>query len=166
MVKQTSRDIGFKELNQALDALDAKTKGKVLYTVNRRFVRHLKNLLNDRAPIETTRSTYGVSGQPYKPLDEGAVIVKSKANLSGVLVGISADAFHARFIEYGTTVRKTRKGGLNRGEMTAKPYVEKTLDRETPAIMQRVVREYQTITKKVLEQNLRAVAKRITKLKS
>ncbi len=60
-----------------------------------------------------------------------------KSETGGALIGFKKSGFYARFLEFGTKVRKTLgrgryKAGANRGSMTSKPFLQSAHESATP----------------------------------
>jgi HK97 gp10 family phage protein len=70
------------------------------------------------------------SQSPSEDISKSVRVQTDPDNRAGFLVGPTTDAFHARFMEFGTKIRKTHGDGLvmkkvaNRGQMTPKPFAQ------------------------------------------
>lgn len=85
---------------------------------------HVRNKIKDK--IKTLgigkRSGNLIKGIQYKILNDDVA-----------LVGAGAPAYHAHLIEFGTVIRKTKKG-KNKGKMTRKPFIIPTLLEESDTV--------------------------------
>ena len=113
--------LGAVELMKVLDDLPNDLGVKVLKTINRSGANIFRNEIRAASPGET--------------IPKNIKVQSDKFNKTGFLVGIGRDAFMARFKEFGTVVRKTKgkgkvqKKAANRGQMTAKPFIQPAIER-------------------------------------
>lgn len=68
------------------------------------------------------------SSLPYSPETESHIKVANEGNRStAVLVAPTYKAFFLRFLEFGTTLRKTNKG-FNRGSISSRPFLQRAYE--------------------------------------
>lgn len=138
---------GLSEVMKALENAPKRVTGKVLRTVHRKGLAKLRTELRQATPVKTGN------------LRKNIKITNDKYNASGLLIGVSSDAFYARFIEYGTVIRETRRTGTVRGAVQAKPFIKPIFERNYNYLIEFYSRSYTPI----IEQALMKESKRITK---
>lgn len=114
---------GLQEWYKMMDGMPLQMKAKALQSVNRKAANEIiKKSVTTKHDADTATKVRNERGDP-----------------TGVLVGITTDDFHFRFIEYGTKMRKNlgRKKGRkgNRGVMPAEPFWGSMIDEQAPKVV-------------------------------
>ena len=125
MANQGMDVLGATELMKVLDDLPNDLGVKVLKDINRSGATIYRNEIKSAAPVGDDRI--------YKAIK----IQNDRTDGTGLLVGVGSKAFWARFIEFGTTIRRTKgkgevqKKAASRGKMNAKPFVAPAIEGST-----------------------------------
>lgn len=88
---------------------------------------------------------------------------ESGKNKTSVFVGINQDEFIARFFEYGTQKRQTKKG-YNRGRITAKPTIEYSIDSKVGSVVDYINAEFGNRMEIHLSRKIKGAKRKNTKL--
>jgi hypothetical protein len=83
---------------------------------------------------------------------------KGKSNDGRMIIGIDADGYVQRFIEYGTVVRQTKKNA-NRGLMTPKPFIARLYFSKMEEVIKYVEKNAQELANKYLVRKLKKLNK-------
>jgi HK97 gp10 family phage protein len=174
--KQKYKIEGLREVQDALRKLPTKVKGKVLRNVNRKQAHEVKKSIIAAAPenkksskISFKRMKAGKNKGKLRTqknsIKHNVKVNNDRTNTSGVLVGVTNRAYHARFIEKGTKRRVTRgrgkyRAGASRGSMTKRPFIEPTIDHKVPGIINKINNEYGDLVAKFLRKELRRFIKK------
>lgn len=142
---------GVKEFDKLLDSLDPLTHAKLLQDFNVEVAKKtvLPELKNN-CPVGDDRL--------YNDLK----VRKDKADKTGVFVGNTTDTFWARFYEFGTVTRVTKKG-TNRGKIEPKPFIEKSIDSSVPNALKYFSEKFGERMHKILKRNVKRINKKNSK---
>ena len=140
---------GLSEVMRALEKAPKRVKGKVLRTVHRKGLAKLRTELRRAAPKRTGN------------LKKNIKIQNDRYNASGLLIGISSDAYYARFIEYGTVVRETRRTGDHRGAIQAKPFIKPIFEKNYNYLINFYAANYRPVIEQALMKESKRISKRI-----
>jgi HK97 gp10 family phage protein len=123
---------GLKELNQTLQQLPVKLERNILRGAIRAGANVIVEDARRRAPVLSVFDPRRVFGALAKSIRVRGVQSKNGVLVGGVFAGgvadvgrgkekVQADAFYARFVEYGTS------------KMAARPFLRPAIDSKTPA---------------------------------
>jgi HK97 gp10 family phage protein len=108
--------LGGKELQAILSKLPAEMEAKGARAILRSGATVFRNKMKDLAPVGDDKIYNAI-----KMMDD-------RNDKTAIHVGVTTKAFWARFYEFGTVVRKTKKGA-NRGQMTDEnAFVQRAID--------------------------------------
>lgn len=133
---------GFKEVEQALKQLPAKTTAQLLRSVNRKAL--------SQEVVKQMRNTVPYSSKTKKAIK----IVSDKSDKTGVLVGPTSDAFWIRFQEKGTEDRHTGSGA-RRGKITGRPRIAPLIDSKVDKVVEFFKKEYVEYLIKFMQKKIR-----------
>lgn len=168
-MNSTSIDwVGLEEVQEALRLLPANLQSSILRQFNREAARKLT--------IPALKSANPYSADTAK----GFSIVNSKRDKTAIFVGATTEAFWLRFIESGTEGRETKNlgyyakanpdakrrypAGINRGAISAKPFIESAIDSTIDEIIRYTAAKYGERIGSFLQRKLKSNERRIAKL--
>jgi hypothetical protein len=135
---------GMKEINAILTKLPAQMHAKALQSIHR-------TAANKVVKVEMTANAPDGAMKHIK-------VGNDKENPTGVVVGIKKSGFKFRWQEYGTTVRKTKKGKVT-GKINSKPFIRPAIDRSSDSVIKFIKDNYSILVGRFIKRNLRKVNK-------
>lgn len=139
---------GFKEINDALEALPVLLQGKILRGVNLKAV--------NKFVVEPLRGTL-----PYKAKTEANIrAIPEKDDPTAVLGGPTNKAFWLRFADLGTAEREGNRGNP-KGRIVGKHQIEGIILNSMDNIVGYMQTELGDEVKKDLEKRLKATTKKL-----
>lgn len=143
MAKQALRIDGMKEAFNILDNLPDSLRSKFLQSVHRTT---LNKVMKKPSPIEEDTRVQAERGHP-----------------NAMLFGIPSSRFFYRFIEYGTTLRRRKKGGST-GTMPKEPFFQRYVDAKIKEVVRHSNENYSALMEKWLKRRIKSTGKAIAKL--
>jgi HK97 gp10 family phage protein len=146
---------GIDAVTKILKTLPQDLRDNVLYDINRAAAKIVKEKLTLAAPDDANETN------SKNKIENNVAITKGRGSRTLVQTGIKKRAFHARFLEFGTRVRKTKGKGkykrpANRGAVTPRPFIRRAHERATPKVLKYVSSNYL----KVINRSIKRFAKR------
>jgi HK97 gp10 family phage protein len=155
MAAETKIDIiGAKELMAVMNELPDKLNVGLLRNINKVGAKEFKEEMKSNVPV-------GSDG-----IFNAIKIQNDKSDKTGVLVGVGGVAFWARFLEFGTQIRKTKGGGpiqfkqASRGVMKPEPFLAMAIERVHPRALKAIFDNMGLTVTKFLKSNLRKINKK------
>lgn len=137
---------GAKEIDKILSQLPVKMQAKILASINREGAKIVQAEMKKNAPVGND------------VIHNNIKIKKDKENLTGVTVGVTSKGFVARFIEYGTVLRTTKKG-FQRGAMRPKPFIKRSIDNKIKEVISHITDNYAALVQKYLTKEVKKINK-------
>jgi HK97 gp10 family phage protein len=158
---------GLKEFYEGLKTLPFKMRAAIFKRVNRKLINIPKKAL-----IGAIRERgYGKSDRKFGIKESEVIIQNDKYNHSGVIVGLSQDAFMARFIEEGTVGRYNyKRNGKKlskqafRGEIKANPFIVPAYEDANNDIQNMLENEYEKLIYTSIQSSNRTVKRKLKSL--
>lgn len=140
---------GAKELDKLLSGLPKALEVKILRSVHREAAKVIQEEMKAKAPVGND-SIYNNIKVGHNKADD------DKTNIT---VGVTSKGFVARFVEYGTQVRTTKKG-WNRGDMQPRPFIQPAINSKMDTVMNNLTENYAETINKYLEREVKKISKK------
>ena len=143
---------GAKELIKLFDEIPASLSVDILRNINRSGARIYKDEIRSSAPVGNDHI--------YKAVK----IENDRRDKTAIYAGVGSKGFMARFIEFGTAVRKTKGNGdvqkkpASRGSITPRPFVQPAIERATKPAIDNIWKDMG----KVVLRTIRRAAKKVS----
>jgi len=139
---------GTKEILEALDVLNQKETTNLIKSVNRKALN-----INVIKPLK--------SALPYSAATKKAIRILSDRGEykdTGLWAGATTDSFWLRFLEKGTKLR-TSDTGANRGKITPRPIITRTIDSNTDGIIDFFNKDFGDTLADIMQKKLKRITK-------
>jgi HK97 gp10 family phage protein len=143
--------VGIDAVQKILKTLPQDMRDNILYDINRAGAKIVQKEIIALSPDDPEET------DPTNKIENNVVVTKGKGSRTLVQTGIRKRAFHSRFLEFGTRVRRTsgKKGRYkkqaNRGKITPRPFIRRAHDQAVPKTLKYVSSNYLRIINRSLE---------------
>lgn len=125
---------GIDQVNKILSQLPKDINTKVQKDINMKAAKIAADTLKRNAPSGNSTK------KPSNQIENNIKVVAKPGTQQTILVGLTKTVFYAKFIEFGTKVRKVlgrndRYKGANRGKVTARPFIARSFDQASNNII-------------------------------
>lgn len=144
--------------------LTVKQQAAIWYKLNSKAGRHVVNALKQNAPSGDNDK------KPQNKIENNVIMAKSKDNPTGVWIGFKKRAWYVKLIELGVNtvriVKGKRKGkykGASRGTLDAQPFIQRSHEQATSAVIKELNEDYLKNINNILIKETKRVNNKIKK---